>query len=68
MVPYSYATLWQKMRRGEFPLSVKLDDAGTKVAWVENEILEWINSRERVQLKPLSAAEAANADQQTKPP
>ena len=52
LVPLSYVTLWQKMRRGEFPQSVKLDDAGTRVAWFADEIESWIESRERVHLKP----------------
>ena len=60
-VPFSYPTIWQKMRRGEFPLSVQLDDAGNKVAWFEDEIDEWIESRKRVELKPLSEAEAKAA-------
>ena len=51
-VPYSYPTVWAKMRKGEFPRSVKLDNDGNKVAWFEDEIDEWIESRERVELKP----------------
>ena len=51
-VPYSYPTLWDKMRKGKFPESVKLDDGGHKVAWYEDEIREWIDSRQRSQLKP----------------
>ena len=58
-VPYSYPTIWEKMRRGEFPRSVKLDDSGAKVAWFEDELIEWIESRKRVDLKPLPAAAAA---------
>ena len=63
-VPYSYPTVWAKMRKGEFPRSVKLDDDGNKVAWFEDEIDEWIESRERVELKP----SAANADYQAEAP
>ena len=61
-VPYSYPTIWEKMRRGEFPRSVALDDAGTKVAWYADEIDEWIESRKRVELKPLAKAEANTAN------
>ena len=50
-VPYSYPTLWHKMRKGEFPKSVKLDDGGHKVAWFEDEIDQWIESRDRTELK-----------------
>ena len=58
-VPLSYVTLWQKMRRAEFPQSVKLDAAGTRVAWFADEIENWIESRERVQLKPPPSIKAA---------
>ena len=60
-VPYSYPTLWAKMARGEFPRSVKLDDAGSKVAWYEDEIDTWIASRPRVQLKPPDQDKATGA-------
>ena len=58
-VPYSYPTIWDKMRRGEFPKSVKLDDGGHKVAWYEDEVQEWIENRQRVELKPADGDEAA---------
>ena len=52
MVPLSYPTIWDRMRRGEFPLSVKLDDAGNRVFWFADEIQTWINDRPRSELKP----------------
>ena len=58
-VPYSYPTIWAKMRKGEFPRSVQLDDAGARVAWYEDEVSDWIESRERTQLKPLPSTKAA---------
>ena len=58
-IPFSYPTIWSMMRKGTFPLSVKLDDAGTKVAWYADEIDQFIESRERVELKPLPSIEAA---------
>ena len=53
LVPLSYPTIWAMMRKGTFPLSIKLDSTGTKIAWHAGEIQAWILSRERVQLKPL---------------
>ena len=58
-IPLSYPTIWDKMRRDQFPKSVKLDDAGGKVAWYADEIDDWIESRKRVELKPLTASETA---------
>ena len=41
-VPWSYPTLWHKMRIGEFPRSRDLDG---KSFWVEAEVEDWIKSR-----------------------
>jgi prophage regulatory protein len=51
-VPLSYATVWKKMRTGEFPRS---RDIGGKCAWIESEIDKWIAARPKVQLKPPEA-------------
>ncbi len=49
MVPLSYVTIWQMIQQGEFPRAIVI---GTqKVAWRENEILEWIASRPQQVLK-----------------
>ena len=40
-VPWSYPTIWQKMRLGKFPRSRDLDG---KSFWIEAEVEEWINS------------------------
>ena len=63
IVPLSYPSIWNRMRRGEFPRSIKLDDTGAKVAWILSEVEEWIASRPRVQLKPPDQAKATEADQ-----
>ena len=45
-VQLSYTTLWAMMRDDRFPRSVKLTDGPSpKVAWVETEIEDWIESR-----------------------
>ncbi len=54
LVPFSYTTLWEMMRRGEFPRSVRLSPnkaAWSKVAWYEDEIRAWIAGRPRQALK-----------------
>lgn len=48
----SYPTIWAAMRRGEFPMSVRLLSA--KVAWYRDEVAAWLESRPRSQLKPLA--------------
>ena len=47
-VGLSYVTIWERMRRGEFPRSVVL---GNKVAWYESEVDAWLESLKRTRLK-----------------
>ena len=63
IVPLSYTSIWSRMRKDEFPRSVKLDDTGAKVAWILSEVEEWIASRPRVQLKPAGEPKITEADQ-----
>ena len=49
IVPFSYPTLWGMMRRGAFPKALRI--GAQKVAWREDEIREWIESRPRQELK-----------------
>ena len=53
LIPISFPSVWARMRKGEFPLSVQLDDAGSKSFWYLNEVQQWIESRPRSKLKPL---------------
>ena len=46
---FSYPTLWGMMRRGEFPKALRIGQQ--KVAWREDEVREWIDSRPRQELK-----------------
>ena len=39
----SYVTLWTWMREGKFPRSREV--GGQKIAWLESEIDDWMNSR-----------------------
>ncbi len=41
----SKSYLYQLCRQGLFPASVRLVKGGTSVAWVEQEVLDWIQSR-----------------------
>ncbi len=49
IVPFSYPTIWELMRRGAFPKALRI--GAQKVAWREDEIREWIDSRPRQELK-----------------
>ena len=51
IVPLSYPTLWQRMRLGTFPRSVRLGDGPfAKVAWRESDIKAWL---EKLPVQPL---------------
>ena len=55
IVPLSYVTLWAMMRRGEFPQSIRLaNTTNAKVGWHLVEVLDWLENRERVTLKPIA--------------
>lgn len=42
MVPFSSATLWRKVKSGDFPAPVKLSDRVT--AWKIQDVHAWLNS------------------------
>ena len=72
-VGLSYPTIWKLMRRGEFPRSRRLGEGKfARVAWLESEIEEWIQSRPRQVLKgdnetpKKDAAQAANQKRRRK--
>lgn len=41
LVGLSYSTIWRKMKKGQFPQSLKAP--GGCAMWFESEILEWLN-------------------------
>ena len=49
IVPLAYTTLWQMMRRGDFPRAVKI--TANRVAWSEKSVREWVEARPRQVLK-----------------
>ena len=49
IVPFSYPTIWELMRRGAFPKALRI--GAQKVAWREDEVRAWIDSRPRQELK-----------------
>ena len=53
MVGLSYATIWNLIRRGEFPASHEVDD---QVAWFEDELAEWMETRPIRQLKKVGGS------------
>lgn len=54
-VPFSYPTILGWMRRGEFPKALRIGEQ--RVAWREDEVREWIESRPRQELKPQDSGE-----------
>ncbi len=68
-IPLSFPTIWQLMRRGKFPLSVKLGDGPTaKSGWFEDEVLDYQRNLPRVELKPLTEEELARIGDNGGPP
>jgi predicted DNA-binding transcriptional regulator AlpA len=55
----SYATLWQWMREGRFPLARKMGD---RPVWLSTEIEQWIADLPPHRLKPLRARNAVERD------
>ena len=45
---YKKSKIYQMVRDGEFPAPVKL--GARHVAWIEEEVQEWINNRPRVEV------------------
>lgn len=43
IVPYSRATIWRKVRSGDFPAPVKLSERIT--AWRTTDVREWIEAQ-----------------------
>ncbi len=58
-VGLSYPTIWSMMRQDLFPRSVRV---GGRVAWYEDEVAAWIESRERQTLKGDSVTSAAGLE------
>jgi predicted DNA-binding transcriptional regulator AlpA len=51
IVGCSYPTLWHMMRRDQFPRSIVVGTGvAARVAWLESEIREWIETRPRSRL------------------
>lgn len=38
-------SIYDMVKRGEFPAPVRLSDSGTSVAWIEEEVEAWMESR-----------------------
>jgi len=47
IVPLSRTTIWRMMREGRFPRSRRIGRSAT--AWLESEVLEWMQERERAE-------------------
>ena len=63
LIPLSFPTIWEQMRRRAFPLSVKLGDGPTaKSAWFLDEIQDYQENLPRTELKPLTEAEVKTTE------
>jgi len=50
LIPLAHSTIWEMTRRGDFPRAIRISGS-SRVAYREDEILEWIESRPRQELK-----------------
>ena len=66
VIPLSYPTIWNLMRRDLFPRAIVVGKA--KLAWREDEILQWINSRPRQILKDECEADTESNEVRHRPP
>lgn len=52
---FSCTTIWNMMRRGEFPRGIEMKEGmpphRKRVRWIEAEVVAWIKSRPRQKLK-----------------
>jgi prophage regulatory protein len=48
-IPVTYPTLWAWMKAGTFPRGRKI--GGSRVAWLESDITDWIAGRPKQTLK-----------------
>ena len=55
-IPYSTVHVWRLEQKGEFPRRIHL--GGNRVAWLETEILDWLDRKlvEREALVPMDEA------------
>ena len=57
----AYSTVWTWMREQQFPLAIQLgpkDGKSVKIAWREDEVIDWINSRAQRKIKNRTATAA----------
>ncbi len=50
----SHVTQWRMEKRGEFPQRRQISPG--RVAWLESEILEWMNTRPVSEIQPVASA------------
>jgi predicted DNA-binding transcriptional regulator AlpA len=54
LIGVSYGSIFSWMRVGKFPMSREIGPGGrgTRIAWIESEILEWLAARPQRRMKP----------------
>ena len=66
LVPLSYSTIWNMMRRGEFPLSVRLGSRANgarntgKAGWKIREVEAWMSALPRSEYRAPSTPDKKN--------
>ena len=60
IIPLSHSTIWEMTRRGEFPRAIKICGSN-RVAYREDEVRAWIESRPRQELKEKSDAKKSKS-------
>lgn len=65
IVPFSSATLWRKVKVGDFPHPVKLSERIT--AWRVEDIRTWMETRHATMRKPATADSGGERDLTKKP-
>ena len=64
LIPLSFPAIWEKMRRGEFPLPVSLGDGpNAPSAWYVDEILGYQGNLKRVEYKPADSTAEPEDDE-----
>ena len=60
LVPCSFSNVWEMMRRGEFPLSVKV---GKRVFWHRHEVESWLSALPRSQYLAPTTPDTPSSEQ-----
>jgi predicted DNA-binding transcriptional regulator AlpA len=62
LIGVSYGSIFSWMRVGKFPMAREIGPGGrgTRIAWVESEVLDWLAARPQRRMKPPLVKELPN--------